>query len=230
MRLKSLQDLASLEIKEKKKQKPIPVAAPVISPQPTPQLNTENGEAMFGQAMLGVAPLQGKGREVPLEIEPAMTAAALSSDDSVQALKDIVEGKTEFSIEFSDEYVQGHLLGLNNKILNELKSGHYSPEANLDLHGKNVDQSYDALIGFIRENFRLGRRCLLVITGRGINSPQGQSVLKEEVQHWLTREPLKRVIIAFSSAQPKHGGAGALYVLLRKFKKSQGKIIWERWT
>jgi len=40
---------------------------------------------------------------------------------------------------------------------------------------------------------------------------------------------LKRVVLAFSTAIPKHGGAGAVYVLLRKYKRSRGKILWERY-
>jgi DNA-nicking Smr family endonuclease len=52
-------------------------------------------------------------------------------------------------------------------------------------------------------------------------------VLKEELKTWLTRDPLKRVVLAFVTALPRHGGAGALYVLLRKYKKIKGKVRWE---
>ena len=63
---------------------------------------------------------------------------------------------------------------------------------------------------------------------RGANSPGGVPVLKEELKSWLTRDPLKRVVLAFTTAQPRHGGAGALYVLLRKFKKTKGKVRFEK--
>ncbi len=52
-------------------------------------------------------------------------------------------------------------------------------------------------------------------------------MLKEELKTWLTRDPLKRVVLAFVTALPRHGGAGALYVLLRKYKKIKGKVRWE---
>jgi len=81
---------------------------------------------------------------------------------------------------------------------------------------------------FVREHYLAGKRCLLVIPGRGANSPGGVAVLKEELKAWLTRDPLKRVVLAFATALPRHGGAGALYVLLRKFKKSKGKVRFER--
>ncbi|MCA1987238.1 MAG: Smr/MutS family protein, partial [Desulfovibrio sp.] len=53
-------------------------------------------------------------------------------------------------------------------------------------------------------------------------------IIKDRVQGWLTRDPFKRVVLAFCTALPKHGGAGAIYVLLRKFNKTKGKIVWER--
>ena len=105
--------------------------------------------------------------------------------------------------------------------------GSLSPEAHLDLHGHNALQARDAVIAFIKSNYLSGRRCLLLIPGRGANSPGGLPVLKEEIKSWLTRDPLKRVVLAFCTAQPRHGGAGALYVRLRARKKSGGKIRWE---
>ena len=75
----------------------------------------------------------------------------------------------------------------------------------------------------MREQYVHNKRCVLLIPGRGKNSPLGVGVLKKEVQHWLTREPLKRVVLAFCTALPKHGGTGALYVLLRKYKKPEEK-------
>jgi DNA-nicking Smr family endonuclease len=53
-------------------------------------------------------------------------------------------------------------------------------------------------------------------------------ILRQGVQSWLTRDPVKRIVLAFCTAQPRHGGAGALYVLLRKHKKGQGKIFWDK--
>jgi DNA-nicking Smr family endonuclease len=140
----------------------------------------------------------------------------------------LVQGKVEFDIQFTDEYLQGSVRGLNHQTLRQLKSGEFSPEAHLDLHGLNADDAHSVLLHFVKENYLAGKRCLLVIPGRGKNSPAGRGVLKEQIQYWLIRDPFKRVLLAFSTAQPQHGGAGALYLLLRKYKKSRGKIFWER--
>ena len=89
-------------------------------------------------------------------------------------------------------------------------------------------EAYAALTTFIKMSYNKGKRTVLLIPGRGKNSPEGYSVLRDSLERWLTRNPFKRVVLAFCTAQPKDGGAGALYVLLRKYKKSRGKIQWDR--
>ncbi len=194
-------------------------------------------EELFSRAMQGVLPLeanQGKrqqGRQVaagPPEPEEARKERKKREESEVTAqLADLVSGKVEFSLDLTDEYIQGHVTGLDTKTIVRLKSGYYSPERHFDMHGMNTEQAFFGLVEFIRENYLQGRRCLLLIPGRGKNSPEGFGVLREKVQSWLTRDPLKRVVLAFCTALPKHGGAGALYVLLRK-NKGKGKINWER--
>ena len=96
------------------------------------------------------------------------------------------------------------------------------------MHGLNAEQAYAGLLAFIRHAYQQGKRSLLVVTGRGKNSPGWQGVLRENMREWLTRAPLKRVVLAFCTARPGDGGPGALYVLLRKYKKNGGKIIWDQ--
>jgi DNA-nicking Smr family endonuclease len=114
--------------------------------------------------------------------------------------------------------MHGFVRGLDSKIFQQLKAGRLSVEGHLDLHGQNADQALDALLFFMRKSYLAGRRAVIVVPGRGRNSPGGLSILRQELQSWLTREPLKRIVLAFCTAQPKDGGAGALYVLLRKQK------------
>ena len=144
-------------------------------------------------------------------------------------LEKFLRGEIEFDIQFSDEYVEGYVHGLDSRIFRKLKNGGFSVQAHLDMHGMNTDQARLALLYFMREQYSQNKRCVLLIPGRGLNSPLGIGVLKREVQHWLTREPLKRVVLAFCTALPRHGGTGALYVLLRKYKKTRGKVIWDRY-
>ena len=112
-------------------------------------------------------------------------------------------------------------------ILNKLRAGGLSPEAHLDLHGLNAMQAFEALRGFFKGSWYKGLRTVLVVPGRGRNSPDGMGVLREKLQSWLTQDPFKRVVLAFCTAQPHDGGPGSVYVLLRKYRK-KGRIYWER--
>jgi len=192
----------------------------------------DSAEELFHQAMQDVEPLKnrGSGRQiVPKKQEAPSSSKPQGRDaESRQYLHDLIEGKVEFEIEFTSEFVQGNVKGLDPRIFRQLKSGHYSPQGHLDLHGFTAEIAWQQLIEFVKTSYLSGKRCLLLIPGRGKNSPQGRGVLREQLQQWLTRDPLKRVVLAFSTAQPEHGGAGALYILLRKYKKSRGKIFWER--
>jgi DNA-nicking Smr family endonuclease len=56
---------------------------------------------------------------------------------------------------------------------------------------------------------------VLVITGRGLG-PSGAGVLRTAVPRWLEEDGLRRKILAIAPAQPRDGGTGALYLLLRR--------------
>ncbi|KUG29265.1 smr family protein [hydrocarbon metagenome] len=221
-----LDALKSIKIQKKKLE---PAKAPA-RPMPDPDVPADDEDTLFARAMSGVRTMDGVagGRAVvPKPPEPAARKVADPDPDGKNALLDLVAGRVEFELSFSDEYMQGFVRDMDQKIFRQLRAGQFSPEAHLDMHGQNADQAQLALLHFVRENYLAGKRCLLIIPGRGANSPGGLPVLKEELKTWLTRDPLKRVILAFATALPRHGGTGALYVLLRKFKKTKGKVRWE---
>ena len=195
-----------------------PPAVPLPREKPEPASPEEDG--LFADAMSGVAPIRARGRD----LAPSRPlAAALPPRVDVDEL---ILGKLEFSLEYTEEFVQGHVLGLDPVVMEKLKAGAYSPEAHVDLHGQNMEQAYATLVEFIKHTYQNGKRHLIVVTGRGKNSPGGMPILRERVQSWFTRDPFKRVILGFCTAKPGDGGAGALYLLLRKRKKHQGKIVW----
>lgn len=208
-------------------QRPAVKSAP--APPPPPDLDPEE-EAAFLSAMGDVKPMHpGSGRDVQPAVETPEPAPPKNPDALAREhLRRLVQGEIDFQLEFTEEYQHGHVTGLDPKIFNKLRAGSYTVEAHLDLHGMNAEQALLSTVDFIRRNYLLGRRTLLLVTGRGKNSPGGHSVLRDEVQTWLTREPLRRVVLAFVTAKPRDGGPGALYVMLRKYKKSLGKVQWDR--
>lgn len=183
----------------------------------------EDGSAFFS-AVKDVQPLSGRGREVPPEV-PAPVSSFIEESNPLQ---DFMDGKLEFTLAFTDEYLEGHVIGLDLMTVGKLQAGQFSPEAHIDLHGMNAQQAFQALVGFFRGAYLKGLRTLLVVPGRGLNSPQGMSILRDKLQDWLTQEPFRRVVLAFCTAKPADGGAGALYVLMRKYRKDRGKVYWDR--
>lgn len=98
-------------------------------------------------------------------------------------------------------------------------------EAELDLHGMTQKQAYTRLVSFIDSAYNLGKRTVLIITGKGLSKPSPQEpmetrrgVLKQEVPKWLNQSPLRHMIIEYAEASIADGGSGALYVFIRKKK------------
>ncbi|MDR1491009.1 MAG: Smr/MutS family protein [Desulfovibrio sp.] len=186
---------------------------------------TPEDKNLFADATKDVKPVGGKGRGIaPSSLPQPCVPRSLPE----KSLCELLEDSSKFAFLHSGEYFEASVLDLDPCILGRLRAGSYSPEAHIDLHGMNARQAYDALLRFIRHAYVKNQRCVTVITGRGRNSPEGSGVLRLMLRQWLCRVPFKRIVLAFCTAQAKDGGAGAVYVLLRKFKKSKGRIIWER--
>jgi len=103
--------------------------------------------------------------------------------------------------------------GVDRATAERLKRGRRAIEARLDLHGLTQAEAHRALFGFVAGSRTAGRRCVLVITGHGRSSG---GILKSAVPRWLHEPELRRHVLAIAPARPQHGGAGALYVLLRR--------------
>lgn len=108
-----------------------------------------------------------------------------------------------------------HHLGVSKKQLDMLRKGHYPIEARLDLHGCTPNDAEEALCSFIAQH-QLHHRHVLIIHGKGGRFGEAP-VIKNLVNRWLPQFPQ---VLAFHSALAKHGGAGALYVLLKSISKS----------
>jgi len=216
------QTLKGVKVKEKKA--PPENTIPAAPPRQQPPDESE----IFNLAMHGVKPIK-QDRVTPEPEDPAMLAKTMAArirpDDRavLEELDALVKGKSRFDITATGEYVEGHVVSINPEIMKRLKKGEFALQGHLDLHGLNRDEARRALDVFILNSVALSERCLLIIHGRGLKSPEGP-VLKESVITWLTTGRLAHHVLALCSAQPYDGGTGALYVLLRRRpKKSQWK-------
>ena len=112
----------------------------------------------------------------------------------------------------TDDQLSFRRPGIGVEVTRRLRSGHWSIQRQLDLHGLRVDEAREALGQFIRHAHKTGLRCVRVVHGKGLGSPGKSPVLKSRVQRWLVQ---KNEVLAFVQARPMDGGAGALVVLLK---------------
>jgi DNA-nicking Smr family endonuclease len=108
--------------------------------------------------------------------------------------------------------------GLAHSVLRDLRRGRWLVQNEIDLHGLNRDEARHALANFIAENLHYGKRCIRVVHGKGLSSPQKTSILRQLVRGWLTQ---RIEILAYCQAKPQDGGEGALIALLRADKKQK---------
>lgn len=108
---------------------------------------------------------------------------------------------------------QGPAAGLDKRTAQRLKRGKLAIDGRIDLHGHTLDQALEALTDFILRSRGQSKHCLLVITGKGAG---GAGVIRASLPGWLGGGALGPAVLAFCRAQPKDGGGGAFYVLLRK--------------
>jgi DNA-nicking Smr family endonuclease len=113
------------------------------------------------------------------------------------------------------ELAPGRIAGVDKRLAERLRRGQLTIEAMLDLHGLTQEEAHRQLDGFLALSAQAGRRCVLVITGKGVWRPES-GVLREMVPRWLNEAPNRARVLAIAHAQPRHGGTGALYLLLKR--------------
>jgi DNA-nicking Smr family endonuclease len=154
--------------------------------------------ALWHETTREVVPLRGRGSAPPAVPKPAVPPARPAAAVPAAALPPL-----------------GRLAGIDRASAERLKRGLRPIEARLDLHGMTQVEAHQALAKFVAASHRAGRRCVLVITGRGLGN-DGGGVLQRAVPRWLEETELRRHLLAIGTAQPRHGGAGALYLLLKR--------------
>src|SRR5207248_1480363 len=136
--------------------------------------------------------------------------------EAYDELRALVTGEVPFDIADTDEFIEGHARGLDPRIVRRLKRGELSMQGHVDLHGLLKDEAKTTLEAFLARSRQEGKRGVLVVHGRGLHSKDQVPVLKEELKRWMRTDRFARHVLAFSTARPHDGGAGAVYVLLKK--------------
>jgi DNA-nicking Smr family endonuclease len=173
----------------------------------------EEERRLFEAEMQGVRPLPpGSRRAVPdWDKVPAVSSAGAAPRPAQEGLHLDVDG----------EGITGAAFGVARALIRSLAKGEIGPEAELNLHHAPVHSAVHQTERFIEESVAKGRRCVLLIHGRGLHSGPGGPALRSALVEALGRRPLLDHVLAFTSAPPCHGGIGALLVLLRKIRSSR---------
>ncbi len=188
------------------------------TPPAAPEPAAEQPVDPFDEAVRGAVPLaKGEGRVRPLEQRARAPVAGRRS---------FAEQLDEhpFDLRFSEGFIRGRAYGVSRQTIGRLERGEFAIQDHVDLHGMALDDARACVDAFLLDAHKQGRRCVLVITGKGLNSPGHVGVLHDRIPKWLARGPSARLVLAFSTARECDGGIGALYVLLRKHGSRKNRI------
>jgi DNA-nicking Smr family endonuclease len=188
---------------------------------------------LWAAAMKDARPLPGRALpEAPPDEAPAATAPDLPRPVAPVPRPAPRPPRPELSHGDRDR-ADAHLRDLDGSTAEKLRRGRLPIEARLDLHGLTQEAAWRELDGFLNRAQAAGRRSLLVITGTGFRARLRRAeaddaarpfrmdehrpgVLRDALPRWLSAPHNKARVVAWSPAQPRDGGAGAFYVLLRR--------------
>ncbi len=207
---------SDLKIKQSESKKAAPPPPPRAAPKKALPLDEES--ALFLEAVGEVAQVRSVKQRVGPPEPPTAAQLKIPNEEaeSLARLAELVSGQGDFDIADSEAFIEGQVHGFDANVMRKLRAGDFSVQASLDLHGLTRDPAKLAFEAFIQKARIAGHRCVLVVTGRGLHSQDQLPVLKEGVQQWLTRGRAAKQVLGFCTARPKDGGAGAIYVLLRR--------------
>lgn len=107
---------------------------------------------------------------------------------------------------------------IDHRTASRFRRGRLPIEGRLDLHGLSQARAHTALRRFVNTAWQASLRSILVITGKGNRADDGVGILRSSVPLWLNEPDLRPKVLSFTYAQPRDGGEGALYLLIRRHR------------
>ncbi len=121
-----------------------------------------------------------------------------------------------------DNLQMDSMINIDASTAKKFKRGLFPIEAELDLHGFTEKEAFSAVIEFIQKSYLQKKRCIAVITGKGLHQTQQdnifshQGILKNCVPQWLNLPDIRPLILAIKHPENKQGGSGIIHILLRR--------------
>lgn len=171
--------------------------------------------SLFREQTRGIKPLVHDRADVGKPKADRQRMHALRSSAVASTEKIAVDGLSDqFIIDVdAEQALYWAANGVQEGQMRKLKSGHISFDGSLDLHGMSVEKARNTLWEFLAEATRLEIRCVRVTHGKAARKDGKAPLIKSHVNTWLRQHP---GVLGFCSCIAKHGGTGALYVLLKR--------------
>ncbi len=173
---------------------------------------TDEDFSTFQEAIKGVKPLRNDRIDLyahPKNTHPYKDKNHYDDESNHAQISDEKESEEVTG----EEFLFFARTGLQFKAKKQLRQGKIIIDDHLDLHGMTISEARETLLEFISFAQKQQIRCIRLVHGKGYRASTHKPVLKNKVNSWLRQHP---DVLAFSSAQPKDGGTGAMYIVLKQ--------------
>lgn len=177
------------------------------------------------EVMKGVKPIAKKEAQRELSL-PSLSLLKKRSRTISAALPLVTTSLTDHpaflppTLSSKETLQSGDMSHLDKHLAKRFRQGEMPLEMIVDLHGNTMERAFERVYQAINQAFAQRKRCILIITGKGGSfierEKSSKGVLKESFSSWMNHTYIKPLILGFSPAQPKDGGTGAFYVLIRR--------------
>ncbi len=172
---------------------------------------TDEDFSTFQDAIKGVKPL--KNDRIDLYAHPKNTRPFRDNNRyNDEAQQTPLSDERESPDVSGEEFLFFARTGMQFKTQKQLRQGKIIIDDHLDLHGYTIAEARETLLEFIQFAQKQQIRCIRLVHGKGYRNSSNKPVLKNKVNSWLRQHP---DVLAFSSAQPKDGGTGAMYIIIK---------------
>jgi len=174
---------------------------------------------LLRSALADVKPLAPANRASLIRPKPLPIAVQRQRDEQ-EALQDTLSDNPawEQGLETGEELLFRRD-GLSQEHIRKLRRGHWKIQDHLDLHGLIATEARTLTAAFLAHAIRNGLRCVRIVHGKGLSSPNREPVLKKKLSGWLAQ---REEVLAYCQAPQTEGGGGAVLVLLRAAKPGGG--------
>ena len=175
---------------------------------------SDDDMALFREAVGDVRSVENDRVAPPEPRQRVPTKHSREADDR-SVMDSLLDELSEADLLETGEHLAYTQAGVQRAVLRKLKSGRYSIQSEIDLHGLTLAEAKTELGEFIKAAQERRHLCVRVIHGKGRKTAESAPRLKPAVNQWLQRH---KQVLAFCSARANDGGTGVVYVLLKRLK------------